>query len=347
MISEDSTIVRIVTAAYLANCLPSRPPIWMVILGEPGGGKTELLNMFDKCDRSIVRSSITPAALLSHWDKEESILNEASNGKILMLKDFATFIDGSREQVVKLMGLMRYVYDGELATSTGKGTLDFKGKLGFMSACTPAIDEYRDFITKLGERFLYVRMLPEDDDAIMDMAIKGNTYRDKYKEKLQLLMKMLVEDFKLTQGTFTPELYDETKHACRLMVGFRATFDRDRYTKEIQRAPIIERPTRVAATISRLLLCSKEIGADEEELRNILLRLLHDSLDSDRCSIMRFINQGKVRLGDVSSYLKRSKTVTKRRIDELLELGILRQDQNSYYHITSELLKEALTKWQR
>lgn len=345
MVLEDSSILRCVTASYMANVLEGRPPIWLVILGDPGGGKTELLKLFEKCERTVSKSNITPASLLSGWDSAESLLTPEMDGKVLLLYDFSTFIEGSRDQVVKLMSLMRYVYDGALQMHTGKGPLEFTGKLGFMSACTPALDEYKDFVSKLGERFMYIRMLDEDSDKMMEAAIKGSTYRDKLREKAQLLMKELVETFELQDKSFSGDLFGTLKETCKIMVMLRASFERDRYTKEILRKPIVEKPTRVATALSRILLCARVTGAPDGELYTMLLRFLRDSMDEDRRQILEFVNSGKVKLADVALYVRRSKSVVGRRIEELEEIGVLKQDKQNYYHISSPLVKEAIEQW--
>ena len=129
---NDPILLRIAFSVYLANFMEG-PPVWMIVLGGSGSGKTELIGMFGNAKRSHMVSSITPAALLSFTAKETSLLY-AANYKVLIVRDMSTITQADRTEKGLLYGYLRDAYDGEFRRASGKGILDWEGKIGIIGA---------------------------------------------------------------------------------------------------------------------------------------------------------------------------------------------------------------------
>src|SRR5947208_3683548 len=96
---DDLVPTRAVLAAYLANRRLDGDPVWLMLVGGSGVGKTERLIPLSVMPDVVLESSITgPAALLSGTSKKERA-KDASGGVlrklpggcgVLMLKDFTS-----------------------------------------------------------------------------------------------------------------------------------------------------------------------------------------------------------------------------------------------------------------
>ena len=93
-------------AAYVANRKLDGDPVWLMLVGGSGVGKTERLIPLAVMPDVVLESSITgPAALLSGTGKKERAKDATGGllrklpegGGVLLLKDFTSIIDMHRE----------------------------------------------------------------------------------------------------------------------------------------------------------------------------------------------------------------------------------------------------------
>src|SRR5262249_6625211 len=106
-IRDDDVIpTRAVLAAYLANRKLDGDPVWLMLVGGSGVGKTERLTPLSAMPDVVLESSITgPAALLSGTSTKERAKTASGGvlrklpkgGGILLLKDFTSVIDMHRD----------------------------------------------------------------------------------------------------------------------------------------------------------------------------------------------------------------------------------------------------------
>src|SRR6516225_2737166 len=117
----DRVPTRAVLAAYVANRKLGGDPVWLMLVGGSGVGKTERLTPLAVMPDVILESSISgPAALLSGTAKKEraktasgGILRKLPNGEgVLLLKDFTSIIDMHRDSRAEVLAALREVYDG-------------------------------------------------------------------------------------------------------------------------------------------------------------------------------------------------------------------------------------------
>ena len=106
---------------YVANRKLDGDPVWLMLVGGSGVGKTERLIPLAVMRDVVLESSITgPAALLSGTAKKERAKNATGGllrklpegGGMLLLKDFTSIIDMHRDARAEVLAALREIYDG-------------------------------------------------------------------------------------------------------------------------------------------------------------------------------------------------------------------------------------------
>jgi hypothetical protein len=121
-------------------------PVWGMLVGGPGWGKTELLNSTSKLPNVHAAATITEAALLSGTRRKEKspdakggLLREIGDFGFLILKDFTSILSMNRDVRGALLAALREIYDGAWTRHVGVdgGTkLPWAGKLAVLAGCT-------------------------------------------------------------------------------------------------------------------------------------------------------------------------------------------------------------------
>ncbi len=191
---EELMPVDFVMASYLTAFLPGAvEKAWGDLCGPPAIGKTEILRALDDGQqRTIMVDTLTENAFASAMrdpdqpEKDFSLLYQLSSGrapkgpKVLVVKEFSTFLNMRKEKVDKIFADLRAAYDGSFATAAGNIGLDTRTDLqfGLITACTEKLDDFRRTNQTLGERTLVCRIGRETATyaaraAVADHVVKG------------------------------------------------------------------------------------------------------------------------------------------------------------------------------
>jgi hypothetical protein len=138
--------VEVTLATVAANLMPG-DPLWLLLVGPPGSGKTEDLNPLSGLPHVQVASTLTEAALLSGTPAREKakgaeggLLRKIGEFGILICKDFGSILSMHRESRAAVLAALREIYDGSwtrhLGTDGGR-TLAWAGKIGMLAGCNP------------------------------------------------------------------------------------------------------------------------------------------------------------------------------------------------------------------
>ena len=154
----------------------------MLLVGPPGGGKTEVLTAIYPLHDTRPVGTFTEAALLSGTPKREKaadatggLLREIGDFRILVCKDFGTVLSMHREARGRALAALREIYDGgwtrDVGTDGGR-KLPWSGKVGLVGGCTPTIDRHHVVMGAMGEthgsRVGGNRMKLRDDETERD-----------------------------------------------------------------------------------------------------------------------------------------------------------------------------------
>lgn len=191
---EELMPVDFVMASYLTAFLPgAAEKAWGDLCGPPAIGKTEILRALDDGQqRTIMVDTLTENAFASAMkdpdqpEKDFSLLFQLSTGrhpkgpKVLVIKEFSTFLNMRKDKVDKIFADLRAAYDGSFSTSAGNVGLQSRDDLqfGLITACTEKLDEFRRTNQTLGERTLVCRMGRETATyaaraAVADHVVRG------------------------------------------------------------------------------------------------------------------------------------------------------------------------------
>ncbi len=181
----DPGIVSVSLGALAANLLPG-PPVWLMLVGPPGSGKTAILNAMGGLPNVHVAGTLTEASLLSGTARKEraadatgGLLRLTGDFGILILKDFTSILSMNRDTRAATLAALREVYDGSwtrLVGTDGGKALHWQGKLGLLAGVTQSIDSHHAVTASMGERFLLHR-LPISDPELQVLAAYQNASR--------------------------------------------------------------------------------------------------------------------------------------------------------------------------
>jgi hypothetical protein len=344
--SKNPLSLRMVTSCFLANKLDG-PPVWIIVSGKSGTGKTELIMTFSEApEHAYVVSGITPAGLLPANGIQGAL--DAANNKVLIVKDMSTLTQENKEDKNKLYGFLRDAYDGSIAKHDGTGYRYWFGKIGFLGASVPIIETYGDFNGQLGERFMYHRLVPLEDRALLD-KIDANS------GKLKFLIDELKEAGREFLDTWIPpsttklptDIRNMIKDASIMIPKLRTTVFRNRANKSEIDQPIEtqESPTRIFNTMKKMVVVASTLSGHTDDIAKRMIRkMLLDSLPDTRYKVLYAIYKYAKTNTTKSSIAKQlgiSESVCGRYIKDLELLNILKPGTCV---IADQLLLEALNE---
>lgn len=144
-------------------------PFGLVYVDVPSSGKTITLNFFSEIDdRVYMTDSFTPASLVSHAsnrkreDLESIDLLPRIRHKMLTVCDLAPMFAERQDDLVKSLGVLTRVFDGEGYESESgvHGKRGYRGDYVFMflAASTPIAPRVWKFMGSLGARLFFLSM---------------------------------------------------------------------------------------------------------------------------------------------------------------------------------------------
>lgn len=297
----DRSALYAMLGTVAANLLPG-DPVWLMLVGPPGGGKSELLQSLSGLEFVRSAATLTEAALLSGSsakdrakDASGGLLREIGAFGVLLAKDFGSVLSMNTETRGQLLAALREVYDGSwhrLVGTDGGKTLSWTGKLGFVGGCTQSIDRHHAVIGAMGERFVYLR-LPQPDAAEQARRALSHGGRE-----TEMRAELSAAVGRLFTGGQTPARPRGSSPAdverlialATFTVRARSAVERDGRTRDIELIPDAESPTRLVLVLQRLLGGFDAIGLDRDTAWPILTRVSFDSIPALRLNLMTVLD---------------------------------------------------------
>lgn len=341
---DDEIPLLAVLSAYVANHLPGNP-VWLMVLGPPSSGKTEILHLLDGLPNVHEVSQISSEAAFLSGHKSKDLMSGGQGGilmeiglnrlGILVLKDFTSILSTRRDQLPAITAALREIYDGSwvrrLGNESGQ-TLSWRGKCGLIGASTDIITTRLEDVGAMGERFVFVRMpdrMTENLGDLVERQAKHRTSLSKIRKSFAMLMRAMLDSIDFT---VSPEVTREdairVMHLSRVVGLLRAAVERTSYRHEIVNIPPPEGPTRLAAILVLLYQGALAIGCSVERAWEVVTRIALDTVPRIRHDIFKTVAASPEPLTtpQIKRQIRFSDTMVSRALEELYVHRVLERE---------------------
>lgn len=303
-------------------------PVWMLLVGPPGGGKSELLNAVSKLSDSHPTGTLTEAALLSGTPKKEAasdskggLLRSIGDRGIIVCKDFGSVLSMHTDARSRVLAALREVYDGSWTRHVGTDggrTLHWEGRVGLVGGCTPSIDRHHAVMGAMGERFTLYR-LPKIDGKVQARAAMKHAGRERQmRGELGEAAAAILEHLAEPQPLVDDEM-DYLIDLAAFVVRARSAVERDGYSREIELVSEPEAPGRLIIVLARLLSGLDAIGCDRPTAFEVVTKAAMDSIPALRMTVLdALLEHGQLDTNQAAAAARHPSTTTRRALEDLV-----------------------------
>lgn len=331
MLVADIAVLKLLPALYIANALPGRDAVWVMMIGPSGGGKTELLGSLLDMPLMYPISLLTPNTFLSGFPgKGDTSLLPKLTGKIMIFKDWTSILSMNKDARNEIMGQLREIYDGHMKKPFGNGRVaEWRGKVGLIAGVTGAIDIAQQMHTTLGERFIHYRIDMPDRLEAARRCLQNGKDVERMRKEMKDAMYALMKGIDTTQET--PDLPEEAKEAlvrvANLATMARSGVIRDfGMKKEVMYVPSAEMPTRIVQQLSTIATALMIVGGgrfDPVMDGNILTKIALDSIPQTNRMVMEVLaNRSMMPTSKIATRLGYPTGPIKMYLENLALLGV-------------------------
>jgi hypothetical protein len=347
-------------ASLTANYAQGRP-VWLMLIGPPSCGKSELLNSLLSLPGIVEGGAITGVgALLSGTRKKErgiestgGLLRQIGDRGALVIKEFTSILSLPHESLRSVLAAFREIYDGRWTRpvgSDGGTSQQWIGKMAFVTGCTEAIDHHHSLISDMGERFMFYRYEGSDgwSEAMKALSV---TNAEDLTNRLQALVLQFAEEVGLDWAA-PPELPDLDTHDKQRLIAFsqiassgRSAVIRDTYSKEIIQASVGEYPIRLSLSFGQMLRSLRYIGVDDDDSWRLIRKCAFDSIPGTRRMGLFSIIRGASTTTDIATSMNVSQATARRALEELKIHNLINRDSENKWSISTyatDRLREAM-----
>ena len=308
-------------------------PLWGMIVGTPSSGKTETVRMLDEIVDDHA-DELTAAGLLS-WTtrkppKPTGILSHIGDRALVSVGDFSTVLAmsdrGARDM---LFALLRRAYDGSVTRHLGNApeALRWEGRLTFLTAVTPAIDNYTAHADALGPRWLYLRMPEQSTNARLRAASRNN--RDELeanRAKARGLARAAVTAARrlLPSVELDQNILDALADVAVVVSAGRGAVPREGYgRREVNGMATVEEPHRLVAQLHALTRGALALGVEHEVAVRLARRAALDTVPRARLAALEVLAEGEaLTVGQLAGRAGLHRQVTRMALEDLREVGL-------------------------
>jgi hypothetical protein len=299
----DPTPLYGTLATVAANLMPG-DPVWLLLIGPPSGGKTEILNSILTLPHMHGASTLSEAGLLSATPAKErsktasgGLLREVGEFGIAVFKDFTSVLSMSRDQRALTLAALREIYDGHwirrLGVDGGK-QFEWRGKMGFLAGCTDAIETHHHVIATMGDRYVRQRM-PVVDPKEQGLRASANQGREaEMRRALEEAVEDLFRGLNFSEAVHVDENYKLRINSLATFAAIaRSPVERDSYKREIEYVPDAEQPARICKSLIALFGGALKIGVCPDGAFECIRRVAFDSIPKVRRQLLMSLLQAR------------------------------------------------------
>ena len=296
---EDTVPTRVCHAVYVANVELDGDPVWVLLVGGSGWGKTERIVPLAVMPPVVCTSTVTgEAALLSatpRRDRAENatggLLRRVGDLGILAVKDFTSILEMDRTDRGKVLAALREVYDGSWTRDVGAEggqTLTWKGKCGFLSGCTTTIDRAHSVLADMGPRSLFLRLPAANLATIAGAALDHSGGEAAMRKELADATAGILAHLPGSPHEITPAVRSGLVGLAILASQARSPVLRD-WKGEIELVADAEAPTRIVKQLGQVWRACGLLGLPPDQSWEVVRRLALDSVPKLRGAVIRYL----------------------------------------------------------
>jgi hypothetical protein len=321
------------------------PSISVVLVGAPSTGKTETLLGLDELKSTHWLSTLTEKTLISGYITEEdegvqgnkSLLIKLTRKGVstLLFKEFGSIMGMHNGPRTEVISQLREVADGQIKKHFGTDEeVHWEGTMGMVAASTSDIEKYWSTITKLGDRWVFVRLDGEGAERL-DVAkeVQKRLFDDPEADE-DLLDEVVHDHFKSIEQTKLFQIKCSEEHPDRIaeLADFlaiaRTPVEYDKTGTVVNRDP--EGPARLSLALTKLAMSLAVIrGSNEvrdEEVRTIQ-RIVRDSIPRANFEVPNALNLGLVKTKDIANEVSFGATKVGEVLMHFKNLGLVSMDK--------------------
>lgn len=370
---NSATALKVMLAVVASGMFRSQVMLWLLFVGAPSSGKTELVQLLRDFSYAFCLDSVTLNSFISGerpTDKQKvHDLLPLLDGKCLVIKDWTVIFSLDEKMTKKIIGDMVGIYDKRLSKfSSRRGQVSYESEFAHLGCITPAtLNRHHNYLNMIGPRFLCYTILnpsTEDEKKSFD-AIFSNQNRDGLEKEAREAVQSYLNTLNTFDATSAVKplsslVQDYLKTAARFVsrargiVVLQSASFRDESGNDITYyEPLeiqIEQPWRAVQQLMELakylaFVCVKEeVGADELE---IIKQIVISTMPADRSQALRAIqaNEGTITARELAENIDRSNKTSRRMLDELSTLGILKKTKGGGQLANSYAIEDEFKKF--
>ena len=347
--------LKIALAVSVSCHFPNPLMLWMLLVGVPSSGKTDLVRLMKDAESTFYLDNLTQNAFISgeRATKKEKVydLLPLIDKKCLIIKDWTSIFSLDEKMTKKLLGELVGIYDKEFTKfSSRRGNITYQSAFSQLGCITPAtLNRHTQYMNMVGPRFLCYGMPTStgEDIEISYKSIFTNADRSLIEKEARLYVSSYLNQ--LTQKPFdikplskSAQVYlrttAELMSNCRGIALLQSATFKNEEGEEVKYYEVadvqIEEPWRA---VQQIMLLAKYlafvVGKDEvtvEEL-SIIKEVVISSMPADRSQALRTIKEqgGTITAKQLSDSDDRSIKTSRRLLDELNALKVLEKIKGS------------------
>ena len=276
-------------------------PVWLLIVSGSGATKTETVIMLrDDYDATVREASSISSigALISASSLKEraadatgGILKELEPRGLLILKDVTSILSMPPQMRDQVLGALREVYDGSYVRDAGVDggrKIPWTGRIAIIGAVTSAWDRAHAVISRMGDRFVLLRLDSRNHRIDTGRRAIGNTGSES--QMRDELNRLALGVLKKAETGPDVELTDAEENAilaaADLVTLARTAVETD-YRGDVIDANDPEMPTRFAKQLTQVFRGAVRIGLNRDAAMRLAIRCARDSMPPLRLQIVR------------------------------------------------------------
>lgn len=331
--SYDIDMINAVLAAAASERLPG-DPLWLLIVGGPGGTKTETVQSLSGAGAYVTSTISSEGALLSASSRRDrakkatgGLLRKIGDRGVLVIKDVTSILSGDRNVRASILAAIREVYDGRWERNVGTDggqTLTWTGRIVVVGAVTTAWDAAYSVVATMGDRFVLLRpRTGAGRRAAGEGAIRNAGNELTMRQELASAVGGLVGHMDAVEHQLSEDEIDRLLNAADLVTLARSAVERD-YRGDILFAHDPEAPTRFAKQLVQVLRGAVAVGLTPADGMRLALRCARDSIPPLRRDILLDLAANpSSRATDVRRRISKPRNTVRRELECLHMLGVL------------------------